>query len=92
MKTLLEKLNFSVKKPINGEQFHTFKIDNAVLIDVYSTFYMFCKELEIDLSKVGVNDFNSSVKFFEDYYKDTKMKLTIKGVDEITSYFWIKGD
>ena len=92
MRTLLERTNFSTEKPLNSKQFHTFNIDRYVVVDTFNTFCLFCEELEVDLDDVELNDFNSSVDSFEEYYNNTKMKITIEGIGEVTCYFWVDGE
>ena len=90
MKNLLERLNFSIEKPQEYEEYICFKIKLTSPSSTYGMFSQLCCQAEANLYYIEDSEFQECLSAFIAFSEKAKQEMENRGTDYLICHFWVE--
>ena len=92
MKTLLERLNFSIKKPQEDKKYIAFKLKANSSSPTYGMFLHLCGQANANLYYIEDTEINKCLGVFTAFDKKAKQEMERKSLNCLVCFFWLDGE
>ena len=90
MKNLLERLNFSIEKPQEYEEYICFKLKLTSPPPTYGMFSQLCCQAKAHLYRIEDSEFEKCLGVFTAFSEKAKQEMENRGTSYLICHFWVE--